>query len=104
MLKLGGCPKCDGCLFWDIQEQADMCIACGWRPRNVSLDVQLEVEAHLGQDAVGRKLKEAPKGKPPLNGWEREKRRRSKRHAGKTPTPQALKAALTPRPTQWWAI
>ena len=104
MLKLGGCPNCDGCVFWDRQEQADMGLACGWRPRNVCLDVQLEVEAHLGQEAIGRKLKDAPKGKTALSGWEREKRRRAKRRSLKSSPPQAVKAILAPRPVQWWAI
>ena len=104
MSKLGGCPNCDGSLFWDSLEEANMCIACGWRPRNVSLDVQLEVEAHLGQEAIGRKLKDAPKGKPALSGWDREKRARAKRRSRKSQPSQTENAALTQRPVQGWAI
>mgnify|MGYP004340481977 FL=1 len=98
MPKLGGCPNCDGCLFWDNLEKANMCIACGWRPRNVCLDVQLEVEAHLGQEAIGRKLKDAPKGKPALSGWDREKRARAKRRSRRTQPSQTVEINLNPRP------
>jgi hypothetical protein len=54
----------------------------------VPAEVQAEVESHVGKDYVRDRYthRQLGKGKPPLSGWEEEKRRRERqkrRESGK---------------------
>ena len=55
-----------------------MCIVCGWRDRKVPKAVADEVSEHLGRPFVEHTYTHSSpyRGKLPLSGWEREKRRR----------------------------
>jgi hypothetical protein len=57
-----------------------LCITCGWRRPEIPPTIKAEVDARLQkafmEDSYERKL--IGTGKPPLSGWEREKRRRAR--------------------------
>ena len=72
------CPRCNGVVLDDPFEGEMKCVTCGWRPRSVPDDVEREVEAHRGKSNIGHNRKRPPRGKPPLSGWERVKRRKDK--------------------------
>ena len=81
-IKLSDCPRCNGAVMDYRSPIADspMCITCGWRKETVPQDVLDEVEAHLGKAFMEDRYthKQIGTGKPPLSGWEREKRRRQR--------------------------
>ena len=80
MIVLGACPKCKGPVIHDRESSEDypLCIMCGWRPRRVPRAVREEIHTHLGKTSLKHPYehKNPMRGKPPLSGWEREKRRR----------------------------
>ena len=82
MITLQACPRCGGAVLDYRSPIADspLCITCGWRRPEVPPNIQAEVEAHLGKSFMEDhyKHKQIGTGKPPLSGWEREKRRRLK--------------------------
>lgn len=82
MIELDACQRCGGAIIDYSSPIADspMCITCGWRKVTVPTDVQAEVEAHLGKTFMEDRYthKQIGTGKPPLSGWEREKRRRER--------------------------
>ncbi len=82
MISLDSCKKCGGAVIDYASPITDspMCITCGWRRVEVSPEVQAEVEAHLGKAFMDDRYshKQIGTGKPPLSGWEREKRRRQR--------------------------
>ncbi len=81
-IKLGTCPRCNGAVMDYESPIADspMCITCGWRKEIVPQEVLDEVEAHLGKAFMEDRYthRQIGTGKPPLSGWEREKRRRQR--------------------------
>ena len=81
-IKLSECPRCSGAVMDYESPIADspMCITCGWRMEIVPQDVLDEVEAHLGKAFMEDRYthRQIGTGKPPLSGWEREKRRRQR--------------------------
>ena len=81
-ITLQACPRCGGAVLDYRSPIADspLCITCGWRRPEVPPNIQAEVEAHLGKSFMEDhyKHKQIGTGKPPLSGWEREKRRRLK--------------------------
>jgi hypothetical protein len=82
MITLDACPRCGGAILDYGTPIADspMCITCGWRKVNVPQDVIDEVEEHMGKAFMEDRYthKQIGTGKPPLSGWEREKRRRER--------------------------
>ncbi len=82
MISLSACPRCKGPVLDYGSPIADspLCITCGWRQAKVSPEVQAEVEAHLGKNYMEDRYshRQIGTGKPPLSGWEREKRRRAR--------------------------
>ncbi len=81
MITLNACPRCSGAIldFGSPNVDGPLCITCGWRRPDVPLDVQLEVEAHVGLESTARYLrKRIGTGKPPLSGWEAKKRQRER--------------------------
>ena len=80
MIDFGACPRCRGPVI-DLGEPTDdspLCIVCGWRRPDIPREIQDEVSAFLGKDTnLSRYIrKRIGTGKPPLSGWEKEKRRR----------------------------
>ena len=77
---LQACPRCRGAIidYSHPPEESPMCIVCGWRDHKVSRAVADEVTEHLGRPFVEHTYTHSSpyRGKPPLSGWEREKRRR----------------------------
>ena len=82
MITLQACPRCKGAVleYPHPDVESALCINCGWRRSPVPAAIQAQVEAHLGKpfmedryvrDRIGT-------GKPPLNGWDRVKRRRER--------------------------
>ena len=82
MIELDACVRCGGAILDYSSPITDspMCITCGWRKVSVPADVQAEVEAHMGKTFMEDRYthKQIGTGKPPLSGWEREKRRRER--------------------------
>ena len=80
MITLAACPRCGGAVLDYGTQMADspLCLICGWRQRDIPLAIQAEVAAHLGKSYVQNGYLQRPigRGKPPLSGWERAKRRR----------------------------
>ena len=80
MIVFGACPKCKGPVIDDcgLSEDYPLCIVCGWRPRHVPRAVREEIDAHRGKTSLKHTYehKNPLRGKPPLSGWDREKRRR----------------------------
>ena len=60
-----------------------LCVNCGWRKADVPPEIQTQVEAHLGTPYMEERYTHSRigTGKPPLNGWERVKRRREREKA-----------------------
>lgn len=80
MIDFGACPRCRGPVV-DFDEPFDdspLCVVCGWRRSEIPAEIQAEVSAFLGKDiSLTRYIrKRIGTGKPPLSGWEKEKRRR----------------------------
>ena len=77
---LQACPRCRGAVidYSHPPEESAMCIVCGWRDRKVPQVVADEVTEHLGRPFVEHTYTHSSpyRGKAPLSGWEREKRRR----------------------------
>ena len=73
------CPRCDGAVLEDNMEDEYRCVMCGWRPVEIPLDVQQEVQRHIGRAFIARARRSLPRGKPPLTGSERRKRMKEKR-------------------------
>ena len=77
---LKACPRCQGAVidYGHPPEESPMCIVCGWRDQKVPPAVADEVSEHLGRPYVEHTYTHSSpfRGKPPLSGWEREKRRR----------------------------
>ena len=86
MYGCGICPRCEGPIVdaEDPVEDSPLCITCGWRRSDVAPDVQAEVEAFMGKDVPRPRSprKRIGTGKPPLSGWEREKRRKDRADGG----------------------
>ena len=85
MIALHDCPRCNGAVL-EYPAPADdgrLCINCGWRKADINPDIQAQVQAHLGKRYMeGRYThNRIGTGKPPLNGWERVKRRRERERA-----------------------
>ena len=82
MIKFKACPRCNGpVISYDPSaDDGPLCITCGWRRRDVPPAVQKEVDDHEGKSFIEhtRKHQNPSRGKPPLSGWEREKRRRER--------------------------
>ena len=82
MITLYACPRCNGAVLDYSSPLADspLCITCGWRRPEVPPDIQAEVEAHMGKTFMEDRYKhrQIGTGKPPLSGWDREKRRRAR--------------------------
>ena len=80
--KLQACPRCRGAIIdYSLPpEESPLCIVCGWREQNVPQAVADEVSEHLGRPFVEHTYTHSSpfRGKPPLSGWEREKRRRTR--------------------------
>jgi hypothetical protein len=80
-MNLNSCPRCDGAVldYVETSEDSPMCLMCGWRERMVSESVMAEVESHLGKSFIEHTYthSKAMRGKPPMSGWEREKKRRA---------------------------
>ena len=80
MITLGVCPRCNGAVvnYTLPTEDSPLCLMCGWRQQEVSPAIQAEVQKYLGKSYVEDRYSSKPigSGKPPLSGWEREKRRR----------------------------
>ena len=80
MINFGACPRCGAAVIDEAPpfEDSPMCITCGWRRPDVPVDIQAEVQAHLGKKFVENRYthKQIGKGKAPLSGWERTKRQR----------------------------
>ncbi|MDP6299977.1 MAG: hypothetical protein QF717_01435 [SAR202 cluster bacterium] len=85
-ITLQACPRCNGAVldYARSAEDGPMCITCGWRDNRVSASVQAEVDGHIGDEFVEHVYTHhcAGRGKPPLSGWEREKRRRLRAGTG----------------------
>ena len=79
-VRVQACPRCGGAIldYAHPPEESALCITCGWRDQQVPESVQDEVRAHLGKSFIDHVYthRDAGRGKPPLSGWEREKRRR----------------------------
>ena len=60
-----------------------MCVNCGWRKTEIPADVLEQYEAHLGKAYMEERYVHTRigTGKPPLNGWQRVKRRREREAA-----------------------
>lgn len=82
MITLADCPRCGGAVLDYASPLADspLCITCGWRRAKVSPEIQAEVDSHIGKAFMEDRYshKQIGTGKPPLSGWEREKRRRAR--------------------------
>ena len=82
MLTLGVCPRCKGAVVDYALPSSDspLCLTCGWCHQEVSPAIQAEVQKYLGKSYVEDRYSNKPigSGKPPLSGWEREKRRRER--------------------------
>ena len=82
MIIFAACPRCGGPVLDYGCQVADspLCIMCGWRRRDIPPAIQAEVKAHLGKGFLQDRYthKRVGGGKPPLSGWEREKRRRER--------------------------
>ena len=93
MITFEACPRCRGAVLDYNCQVADspLCIMCGWRRRDISPAIQAEVDAHIGKLFVEDRYvhRNIGSGKPPLSGWDREKRRRAQE---KLLNPQQLKA------------
>ena len=81
-VNLKGCPRCNGPVIdYKIQstEDSPLCIMCGWRDQTVPSSVLAEVESHLGKSFIDHTYthSKATRGKPPMSGWDREKKRRT---------------------------
>lgn len=80
-MNLNSCPRCNGAVLDYVQpiEDSPMCIMCGWRDQTVSQSVLAEVESHLGKSFIDHTYthSKATRGKPPMSGWDREKKRRT---------------------------
>ena len=91
MISYGACPRCKGPVidFAKPREDSPLCIICGWRRLEVPPEIQAEVETYRGKDSIQTRYirKRIGTGKPPLSGWEKEKRRRERlkdyEHKGK---------------------
>lgn len=80
MITTGACPRCGGSVL-DYKSGIDspVCIACGWRKETICADVLKEIQTHLGEDSLGSgPPRVIAKGKPPLSGWQRAKRRKER--------------------------
>ncbi len=92
MIKFGDCPRCGGAVIDEAppMEDSPLCITCGWRRPDVPVDIQAEVTAHLGKKFVENRYthRQIGKGKAPLSGWERTKRRREMQEQGGTQAPE----------------
>lgn len=82
MIALEDCPRCGGAVL-DYRSpitDSPLCITCGWRRAEISAEVLAEVEAYKGKPYMEDRYthKQIGTGKPPLSGWEREKRRRER--------------------------
>ena len=64
--------------FEEPMEDSPLCIVCGWRRPAVPPEIQQEVKAYLGKNTNRSRYirKRIGTVKPPLSGWEKEKRRR----------------------------
>ncbi len=73
------CPRCLGSVLAGWADDDPLCINCGWRNVDIPPDVLAEVQKSLGKRYVGNHLVGLRRatGNPPLNGWEKEKRRRA---------------------------
>ena len=82
MINLSACPRCNGPVLDYSSPVADspLCITCGWRQAKIPPEVQAEVDAHQGKSYMEDRYahRQIGTGKPPLSGWEREKRRRAR--------------------------
>lgn len=82
VIKLAACPRCKGAVLDYRCDSPDspLCLNCGWRPVDIPPDVQEEVQKYLGKSHVDDRYihRHIGTGKPPLSGWEREKRRRER--------------------------
>lgn len=82
MITLDDCPRCGGAVLDYSSPIADspLCLTCGWRRAQISAEVQSEVDSHLGKAFMEDRYshRQIGTGKPPLSGWEREKRRRER--------------------------
>ncbi len=80
MIMFGACPRCGGAVIDRARamEDSPLCITCGWRRTDLSLEIRTEVEAHLGEKFIDNRYQHRliGKGKAPLSGWERVKRQR----------------------------
>ena len=78
--RLQACPRCEGAIvnYSHPSVESPMCIVCGWRDQSIPRAVAEEVAEHLGRPYVEHTYTHSSpfRGKPPLSGWEREKRRR----------------------------
>ena len=88
-MNLNSCPRCNGAVLDYAQptEESPMCIMCGWRDRTVSESVLAEVESHLGKSFIEHTYthSKATRGKPPMSGWDREKKRRAQMRMTSSP-------------------
>ena len=82
MIVLHACPRCSGAVLEYPPPTTDsaLCINCGWRRSQIPPAIQAQVEAHLGQPFMEERYtrERIGTGKPPLNGWDRVKRRRER--------------------------
>ncbi len=85
MITLQACPRCGGAVLDYGSPFADspLCLTCGWRRPEISPEIQAEVDAHMGKPFLEDRYvhRHIGTGKPPLSGWEREKRRREREAA-----------------------
>jgi hypothetical protein len=83
---LQACPRCRGAIidYGHPPDESPMCIVCGWREQKVPRAVADEVSEHLGRPYVEHNYTHSSpfRGKPPLSGWEREKRRKLRSDTG----------------------
>jgi hypothetical protein len=79
------CPRCQGSVLetpphgkYDVRDDGHVCVNCGWRRRDVTPGIMAEVNLHLGKDHMdNRHIRDRiGRGKAPLSGWDRVKRRR----------------------------
>lgn len=81
-MNLSECPRCGGAVLDYASPDADspLCLTCGWRRAEIPAEVRAEVEEHIGKAYMDDRYshRQIGTGKPPLSGWEREKRRRER--------------------------
>ena len=85
MIAPNNCPRCKGAVLQYPAPADDgaLCINCGWRKADIHPEIQAQIQAYLGKPYMEDRYthNRIGTGKPPLNGWERVKRRREREMA-----------------------